>query len=117
MISEQGVSTEHATIARHALGDVRRVQLRENLDLLLDIFYLILRTLEVDYLNRYCLLRSLVVSVGGDEASEIGALALKARTLYKPLRTNPCLRDERKDERQTTQNELIVYAPIRSCLT
>jgi hypothetical protein len=68
MISKRRVSTKHTRRGiRRALGDMRRVQLRENLDLLLDILYLILCAFEVDYLNGNCLLRSLVVSVRSDE--------------------------------------------------
>jgi hypothetical protein len=70
-----------------------RVQLRKNLDLLLNILYFILGALKVDYLDGYCLLRSLVVSGRAHHLSSpiIGALTLGTRTLYKPPRTIPCL--------------------------
>ena len=47
---------------RDALGDMGRVELRENLDLLLDVFYLVFGTLEVDDLDGNRLLRATVVS-------------------------------------------------------
>lgn len=41
---------------------MRRIQLRQNLNLLLDIFYLVLRTLEVNNLDGYGLLCSFIVT-------------------------------------------------------
>lgn len=41
---------------------MRRIQLRQNLYFLLDIFYLILRTLQINDLNCHSLLRPLVIS-------------------------------------------------------
>jgi hypothetical protein len=45
------------------LGDMWRIQLRKNLDFLLDILYLILGTLKVNDLNGHSFLRALIEAI------------------------------------------------------
>ena len=64
MISGELVQLETTIPARrvHVLGDMRRVQLGEDLYFLLDILNLIFRTLQIDDLNGDSPLGSLVVT-------------------------------------------------------
>ena len=45
------------------LGDMWRIQLRKNLDFLLDILYLILGTLQVNNLNGHSFLGALIEAI------------------------------------------------------
>ena len=47
------------------LGDMRGIQLRKDLDFLLNILYLVLSTLKVDNLNGYGFLRALIKTMTG----------------------------------------------------
>lgn len=54
---------EHASSSQNALRDIRRVELAENLYFLLDIFNLILGTLQIDNFNGNGLLCPFIVPV------------------------------------------------------
>ena len=80
-----------------SLGDMWRVELGEDLNLLLDVLNLVLRALKVDDLDRDCLLGALVVA----EPSKKGECptwqeSTRTRTLCIPRQRSPCLEDERQ---------------------
>lgn len=52
-------------VGGYVLRDVRRIQLRKDLDFLLDIFYLVFCTLEINDFDSHGLLGSLVIAAVG----------------------------------------------------
>lgn len=64
MISKSDVSECRGRRTGHALRNVRRVKLRQYLNLLLDILDFVLSTLQVNYFDGHRLLCALVIAVG-----------------------------------------------------
>lgn len=78
--------------------DMRRIELGENLDLLLDVLDLVLCTLEVDDLDGHSLLSSFVISTYRGVKVEVSCWTRRTmRTLYTPLRMIPCLHGRSHD--------------------